>query len=298
MGKTALMTGWVRIGRSGSTADGRTIDGYKVTEAAESYDPELYTAVINYEHYRYYGNYGKVLELRAIEDGDVVYLEARLEPNKHFIQLNADGQKLFTSMELTPNFDNTGKHYLSGLALTDSPASLGTSEIKFNKQTVTVERGDSEEISAESFALSEGDNSPAPNEQFSAEEKTFMEKAVHFFRLSKNSPKETTNPKDDDAMNAEQFAKFEEGQQALISAVNGLSEKFTAQPQTPEATGEEASAPDTITAEQFASLKEGQDALTESLKELSDKFSKLEEPTPGSVVPPNEGDSAINPEFV
>lgn len=36
------------------------------------------------------------------------------------------GQKVYTSMEIRPNFSNSGKCYLIGLAVTDDPASLGT----------------------------------------------------------------------------------------------------------------------------------------------------------------------------
>ncbi|GHL58540.1 hypothetical protein ECZU31_18150 [Escherichia coli] len=40
--------------------------------------------------------------------------------------MNKAAQKVYTSMEIQPNFANTGKCYLVGLAVTDDPASLGT----------------------------------------------------------------------------------------------------------------------------------------------------------------------------
>ncbi|HEY0208634.1 GPO family capsid scaffolding protein, partial [Acerihabitans sp.] len=41
-------------------------------------------------------------------------------------------QKIYTSMEVQPNFANSGKAYLVGLAITDDPASLGTEMLAFS----------------------------------------------------------------------------------------------------------------------------------------------------------------------
>ncbi len=38
-------------------------------------------------------------------------------------------------MEITPNFANSGRFYLTGLAVTDSPASLGTQELYFSRRS-------------------------------------------------------------------------------------------------------------------------------------------------------------------
>lgn len=46
------------------------------------------------------------------------------------------GQKVYTSMEIRPNFSNTGKCYLIGLAVTDDPASLGTEYLEFCSRAV------------------------------------------------------------------------------------------------------------------------------------------------------------------
>ena len=47
------------------------------------------------------------------------------------LALHNAGQKLFTSIEVNPNFADTGKAYLVGLAFTDTPASLGTQIMEF-----------------------------------------------------------------------------------------------------------------------------------------------------------------------
>jgi len=132
-GKTALRTGWVKVCTSGNTIDGRNISSQDIEDMAAAYRPEEYTAVINYEHYNWAGNFGTVLELKAEKNkAGEMCLFAILEPNKHLMDLNAEGQKVFTSIELQPNFADTGKAYLSGLALTDSPASRGTTQLNFS----------------------------------------------------------------------------------------------------------------------------------------------------------------------
>ena len=101
---------------------------------AETYDREVYTANINHEHIHWYGSYGQVDQLRIEEAKDAVYLTASLIPNQYLLQLNAEGQKLFTSIEIEPNFAKTSKAYLAGLAVTDNPASLGTTQLNFSKR--------------------------------------------------------------------------------------------------------------------------------------------------------------------
>lgn len=128
-----LKSEWKRIGRSGPTIDGRTIEPEWLTDAAETYDKELYTALMWPEHERWY-NMGTVEELRAEgNDEGGVDLFALIAPNDYYLMANRSGQKLFTSMELLPNFRDTGKHYLTGCSATDSPASAATSEMRFSK---------------------------------------------------------------------------------------------------------------------------------------------------------------------
>jgi hypothetical protein len=124
-------TDWKKIGQSGPTMDGREIEPQWLLDAAETYDPSTYTAVLWIDHFRFYGNMGKVVELKTEQDGNIVSLFARLQPNEFLLSWNKDKQKLFTSMELTPNFAKSGKCYLSGLGVTDIPASLGTTELHF-----------------------------------------------------------------------------------------------------------------------------------------------------------------------
>ena len=127
-----MKTDWKRIGRSGPTIDGRTIEASALTQAAANYNTALYTALIWPEHFRWY-NLGKITELRsASNDEGGVDLFAKIEPNQYYQDAVKYGQKLFTSMELLPNFRDTDEHYLTGCAATDSPASAATSEMRFS----------------------------------------------------------------------------------------------------------------------------------------------------------------------
>lgn len=139
MQKTSLMTDRVKILTARPTVDGRDYAPELLEQMASAYDPAEYTAVINYEHL--FGNLGTVRELKTEKDAKArTCLMARLAPNSMFFSLNAQKTKLFTSVEFTPQFADTGKAYWVGLALTDTPASLGTTEIHLSVSSAKVER--------------------------------------------------------------------------------------------------------------------------------------------------------------
>jgi len=154
--KIALLTDWVTVGTAGPTVDGRNIADTVLAEMAASYDPEVYTAVINSEHLLgYYGSFGHVRELRSGKDkNSKAILEARLEPNVRMLDMATYGQRLFTSMEIMEDFAETGKAYLVGLAITDQPASLGTTELRFTKSANNGQmRAAPAEIAGDVFCL-------------------------------------------------------------------------------------------------------------------------------------------------
>lgn len=130
------LTEWRIIGVSGATADGREISASELQEMAESYDPEVYTAKINLEHFRFLyddwaGAYGDVRELKAepwAKDPSKTALLAKFSVLPALQNVWDKGSKVFTSMEIQSNFAKTGKAYLVGVAITDSPASLGTTQ--------------------------------------------------------------------------------------------------------------------------------------------------------------------------
>lgn len=135
----SLVSFWKRVAVSGPTADDREITVQELRDCAETYKLSRYTAVIWSEHERDPGSYGTVYSVRLVEDDPElepgqVALEAQLKPNDKLLHLNDQGEKLFTSVEIRPNFANSGRNYLVGLAVTDSPASLGTQELYFSRR--------------------------------------------------------------------------------------------------------------------------------------------------------------------
>ncbi|MDL5601666.1 GPO family capsid scaffolding protein [Bacillus subtilis] len=136
----SLVSYWKRVATSGPTVDGREILPQELRDIAETYTPAKYTAVIWCDHERWPGSHGTVFAVRLVEEGEDlepgrIALEAQLKPNDRLLYLNDQGQKLFSSIEITPNFAGSGKAYLTGLAVTDSPASLGTQELYFSNRT-------------------------------------------------------------------------------------------------------------------------------------------------------------------
>lgn len=135
---------WTRIAVEGATTDGRTIERSWIEDMASTYSPNTYGARINCEHIKSYwpggefGAYGDVLALKAeeVEIAGVkkLALFAQLQPNDALLALNKAGQKIYTSIEVQPKFADSGKAYLMGLAITDTPASLGTEALSFSAQ--------------------------------------------------------------------------------------------------------------------------------------------------------------------
>ena len=125
-------TGWIAALSAHTTADNREIEESIVSELAETYDPKFYTARINLEHISWYSRFGDVLEVKnQVEDG-IKKLFVKLQANELLESINQADQAVFLSVEFVRNFAGTGKAYLTGLALTDQPASIGTGRISLS----------------------------------------------------------------------------------------------------------------------------------------------------------------------
>ncbi len=260
----SLVTDWKRVATSGKTADGRTIEAQDLRDMAEAYDPALYTATIWYEHIRYVGSFGTVTELKAedLEDGKVA-LFAKLQPNDRLLALNKEAQKLFTSIEIQPEFADTGKAYLAGLAVTDEPASLGTEPLHFSRR---AEKGNY-------FANLEplGELSAAPDTDEAAALSFFTRL---FSALGKGGPESPATPKDEstpmDPKTVQAFAAAVDKLGTVATSLETSAATFAAKPTEPEKpavtepeAGKDGDKATGITAEQFNSLKTSLDDLTE-----------------------------------
>ncbi|TMJ19040.1 MAG: GPO family capsid scaffolding protein [Alphaproteobacteria bacterium] len=181
-----------RLAVEGATCDGRTIDRKLIQEMAETYDPATYQARVNIEHLR-----GISPEPPFNAQGDVVAVEAReinlniagktekrlalygqVDALDNLVSTNAKGQKLFPSIEINPSFADSGKAYLQGLAVTDSPASLGTEILTFAAAQGEKNPFASRKIDKGNFFSAVDEAIDFGFEEASAEEKTGFAAAV------------------------------------------------------------------------------------------------------------------------
>ncbi|WP_420140991.1 GPO family capsid scaffolding protein [Sphingomonas sp.] len=232
-------TKFFRIAVEGATTDGREIQRDWIQQMAASYNPGTYTARINCEHLRGFSPdtpfnaYGTILSLKAEEidlaiDGKTerrLALFGEIDANDQLVEINRKGQKLFTSCEIQPNFAGTNKAYLVGLAVTDSPASLGTEMLKF-----AAGQGDDNPLAARKLhkdnlftAATEATIELAAEP--ADEGKTLIALATDFFKrfttgtppVEQPTPEQQAPANDNDA----RFAEFAQGITRLGTAMQG-----------------------------------------------------------------------------
>jgi hypothetical protein len=143
-GMKKFRSNWFRVAVEGATSDKRTIKRSWLEQAAKNFNPATYGARIWLEHFRSllpdspFKAYGDVLAVKT-EEVDVngqkkLALFAQVEPTADLIAMNKAKQKIYTSIEIDDSFADTGEAYIVGLAITDSPASLGTDVLAFSAQ--------------------------------------------------------------------------------------------------------------------------------------------------------------------
>ncbi|EPN3617590.1 GPO family capsid scaffolding protein [Cronobacter turicensis] len=163
--KASKISKWFRIGVEGDTCDGRVISADDIQDMADTFDPRVYGCRINLEHIRSiypdgpYARYGDVTEVKAEAIDDDSSLKGKLAlfgkvaPLDNLIDMVAKGQKVYTSMEIRPNFANSGKCYLTGLAVTDDPASLGTEYLEFCSRATSNPLNGKKELPGDLFSV-------------------------------------------------------------------------------------------------------------------------------------------------
>ena len=145
-----LRTKPLSIAAVGMTVDGREITEQDVADIVETYNPRKYGARINLDHEFNWsgwaaknlhnvdipGMLGDVVSVEAYENEEgIVCLYAVLAPNQGFVALNKADQAVYFSIEISRDFMGTGKTYLTGLAVTDYPASCYTDRIHFSSKS-------------------------------------------------------------------------------------------------------------------------------------------------------------------
>ncbi|MCP3943100.1 MAG: hypothetical protein GY710_16645 [Desulfobacteraceae bacterium] len=272
----SLATNWKRIAQSGPTVDGREIKPEWLTQMAESYDPKVYTAKIWIDHMRY-ASYGSVKALKAEQDGDVVRLFAKISPSRSLLQMNQVWEEyLHFSIEPMENFAKTGKCYLMGLAMTDSPASLGTEEMRFSQATGRT-------FSARYPGEKVPDLREMGNEDQQVE--NFMEKLGRMlFQTNKNDQ----DKQGEEPMDKVQFKELTDSLNLYHQKVDDLAtkvEKFMAGDDTGAKDGNVTNEPETAT-DKAAPAQDQFTTLETKVDDLAGKFDtllgRMEKTAPGT----------------
>lgn len=287
-------TGWVIAATEGATVDGRTITKAWIEDMAELYSADEYTALIWPEHFRsnwgpFEGkNWGEVDEVKAAKKGGKLRLFVKLTANKFLLDANKEDQKLFMSIEPDPDYKGEGRCYLMGLAVTDTPASTGTTRLKFSmggtEKSHEYSQLEALEMSDFVFRKEEPTTHLAKDKQ--SKFMNLVAQMASLFTTDQPSVDEQHDSTEDEPMNKEQFdavmGKFE----GLESKVTDLENKFSKQPtgeekppkaeETPPAAEPEADkGAASVTSEQFSQLLEKMDGVSQKVSGLETKFKAL-----------------------
>lgn len=262
-----------RVAVEGATSDGRTIDRAWLEQIAKNYNPAVYGARINVEHIRGYSpnsdfrSFGDVVAVKVQTD-DIggqkkLALYAQISPTDELVELVKRRQKIYTSIEVRPQFADTQQAYMTGLAVTDNPASLGTEMLAFaaanpDKSPFAARKEQKEDLfTAAEEATLEFEDAPAPDSSVVDKFRTLISGAV-----AKFSGKAAT----DDA----RFAAVAEGFEQMGTTFA-------------EHVGEQVS--------KAAATDKRLTELQAQLKDLQDKYSALDNTPTGTPRPPATGGS-------
>lgn len=273
-----METDWVKVGTSGATVDGRNISEQWLLDMAASYDPaNEYTAQIwAWSHSNHFATYGKVTAVKtAKDDKGRLSCYAKLSPLPELISLNRAGQLKHASMEIKLNYKNEGKAYLTGLLLTNDPASIGTQEIHFSTQHQTADKLYS---ALETFVAT------MPEEEVPGW-------FTRFLKTFTVSPKSADTSPEHDAMTPDQLAKMEANfaeQKAALETRN--TELLTKMQELLAKQGEGAG--DTVALDALKADVAAKDAqivaLTTERDALKTEVEALKKPDPSKNTPPKE----------
>lgn len=265
-----MISNWLKVAVSGQTADGRNIPAQWLTEMAETYSMDEYTALIWWEHERNYGDDGKVYALKTEKDEKGrVCLFAKLQPSV-FLQQSSKRRTLFTSIEPSnKNFAGSGKRYLMGLAYTDEPASLGTDQLLFSAKGDKFKNHDDNTSEWHEFDLAKADAVDSDDEAPS----WFKKLLPNLF----NNQRHEDDESGDDEMNKEQFEQFmakqDENHAAMMEQFKAIT-PVTASDDENDADGGNSEEMATLN-ERFNKLETENAELKADNKKFKKKFKKL-----------------------
>nr|VVV04450.1 hypothetical protein AW0309160_01845 [Aliivibrio wodanis] len=279
---------WKIVATEGVTIDGREISEKQIKEMGELYSLELYAALIWPEHSRSEwnvtegNNWGEVLHVKAEKRSGKWRLLSKLMPNSLLLSANKKGQKLYTSIEIHPNFQGTGKAYLLGLAVTDSPASTGTTRLRFSRLKDDIKGEQPDAIikcsHLEEFNLDECYSRNVIADAFGV--------IANYFQSGGKLPEQFVEPQEPEDIDVTKDELTEALKENFSLLKDELKEEFSKQvpAAVPVETDEQ---PQHFTAEQFSTELEKQlKPLAEKVTGLESQFAELSKEVPGQR--PNE----------
>lgn len=266
-----------RVATEGATTDGRVIDRSWLQQIAASYSASKFGARIWLEHIRGilpdspFKAYGDVVAVKAEEvdvDGQKkMALFAQIDATDELVAMNKKRQKIYTSMELDPNFAKSGQAYLVGLAVTDSPASLGTEQLAFAAGAKINPLAERKQNPDNVFSVAQEVTLEFEDEK-SAEGESLFSKVVGLL-------------KGKDKSDADRFADAGKAIEAVAGAQRDLLDKFSALQADLQAANDK--------------LKAATDAATADRKAFTDLKAELDkEPKDGKRPPAAGGTGGAN----
>lgn len=247
-----------RVATEGDTTDGRVIERSWIQQMADGYNATKFGARIWLEHIRGilpdspFKAYGDVIAVKA-EEVDIggqkkLALLAQLDATDELVAMNKKRQKIYTSMEIDPNFAKSGKAYLVGLAVTDSPASLGTEQLAFAAGAKVNPLAERKQNPENVFAVAQEVTLEFEDEK-SAEGESLFSKVMGML-------------KGKDTADADRFADAGKAIETLAGSQRDLLDKFSAlQAELKTTTEQIKAATEAATADRaaFAALKDALD---------------------------------------
>lgn len=192
-------------------------------------------------------------------------------------------------MSIEPNTDFTGngKCYLQGLAVTDSPASTGTTRLKFSMGESEIEHDYStlEVLQHSDFIFTHPNKTQSKNNE--AEAKSLINQLFNLFsNPSIQQATEASDTAEDEPMTEEQYNALMGKFDGITSQVSSLEEKFNSLESKVEKftaedddggddCNEEGEETNSVTNEQFSQLNDTITGLTEKFTGIETKFNAL-----------------------
>ena len=243
-------------------------------------------------------NWGTVDEVKAAKQGGKLRLFVKVTANDYLLAANKDGQKLFMSIEPNPDYKSEGRCYLQGLAVTDSPASSGTSRLKFSIGDNEADHEYSQlETLQHSDFITTNSEPTAPNSK-QAKAQSLMAQLFSLFSSDQQPADQQDEITEEEPMNKEQFDALMGKVEGLDTKVTDLETKFskpegeeTPPVEEPEDEPEGDKPAAGVTAEQFSQLMKKMDGFGKKVDGMETKFNALSKEQGGQEPDPVGGET-------